>query len=104
MKKIPFLFLALAFAMPVLAGGHSYQPGRILSFDTAQHMKGHGAKNEIVYSVQAGSVVYKVTDHSSKHKFSAGEDVECRADSKHLYIEKRKGGEVKFDILGESSQ
>lgn len=97
-----FAFLLLS-AIPALAGPRVYQSGKVLSFDTGQVQKGskHAAKDEVVYQVQVGSVVYKVTNHTKKHEFSADQIVQCRTDKTHLYIEKEKGGEVKYDIVGE---
>lgn len=105
MKLIAILLLAAASAAPALAGPRAYQPGKVLAFDTNQYSKGskHAVKDEVVYQVQVGSVIYKVTEHSKKQKFSAGQPVQCRVEKKNLFIEKEKSGEAKYDIVGESS-
>lgn len=106
MKNVAILCLAAIFAVSAFAGPRLYQSGKIVSFDTGQRPKNpkHAPKDEVVYQVQIASTVYKVTNHSKKQDFSAGQDVQCRVDKNHLIIEKEKGGEVKYDILGESSQ
>lgn len=107
MKTLAMFLLVTATAIPACAGSRSYATGRILAFDTGQQrakdMK-HVPKDEIIYQVQIGATIYKVTDHSKKHEFAAGEDVECRVDKGHVYIQKLKGGEVKYDIVGESAE
>lgn len=106
--KIPMILcLAAISVVPAFAGPRLYQPGRILSFDTGQQRVKNvkkAAKDELVYQVQINSTVYKVTNHSKKQEFSAGQDVQCRVEKTHLMIEKIKGGEVKYDILGEAAQ
>lgn len=106
--KIPAIFcLAAIFVIPAVAGPRVYGPGRILSFDTGQQRAKNAKqapKDEVVYQVQINSTVYKVTNHSKKQEFSAGQDVQCRVDKTHLIIERLKGGEVKYDILGETAQ
>lgn len=106
--KIPtILCLAAICVVPAMAGPRVYQPGKILAFDTGQQRAKNvkqAPKDEVVYQVQINSTVYKVTNHSKKQEFSAGEDVQCRVDKTHLIIEKLKGGEVKYDILGETAQ
>jgi hypothetical protein len=107
MKAMAMFCLAGLFAVAALAGPHPYQSGKILSFDTGQQRAKNAkkaAKDELVYQVQIESVIYKVTNHSKKQEFSAGDEVQCRVDKTHLLIQKPKGGEVKYDILGESSQ
>jgi hypothetical protein len=107
MKTLALLCLSAISAMPAAAGPRVYQPGRILSFETGQERAKnvkHAPKNELVYRVQIGSVIYEVTNHSTKQQFSAGQDVQCRVEKSHLFIEKPKGGEVKYDILGESTE
>jgi hypothetical protein len=107
MKTLALLCLSAISAMPAAAGPRVYQPGRILSFETGQERAKnvkHAPKNELVYRVQIGSVIYEVTNHSTKQQFSAGRDVQCRVEKSHLFIEKPKGGEVKYDILGESTE
>ncbi|MGB6483795.1 MAG: hypothetical protein WBE86_09950 [Candidatus Acidiferrales bacterium] len=105
MKTLAIFCLAAVSAVPVFAGPRDYQSGKILAFDTGQRAKNpkHPPKDEVVYQVQIESTIYKVTNHSKKQDFSAGEEVQCRIDKSHLIIEKPKGGEVKYDILGESS-
>lgn len=105
MKTLAMICLCACFAVPALAGQRNYQLGTILSFDTGQqHEKNHFAKDEIVYQVQIESIVYKVTNHSKKMQFSAGDQVMCFVSKNHLVIQKSKGGEVKFDILAEAAQ
>lgn len=105
MKTILMICFAAALAIPAFAGPREYQSGKILAFETGQqHERNHFAKDEIVYQVQIESVIYKVTNHSKKAEFSAGEEVQCRVEKTHLIIEKLKHGEVKFEILGESAQ
>ncbi|MFZ1110905.1 MAG: hypothetical protein WAN33_00435 [Candidatus Acidiferrales bacterium] len=106
MKTLAILCLAALSAVPVFAGPRDYQSGKILAFDTGQTAKNskHPPKADVVYQVQIGSTIYKITNYSKKQDFSAGEEVQCRVDKTHLIIEKLKGGEVKYDILGESSQ
>ena len=103
MKLFAILLFSFMSAIPAHAGPRTYQSGKVLSFDTGQVQKGskHAAKDEVVYQVQVGSVVYKVTNHSKKHEFSADQIVQCRMDKTHLFIEKEKGGEVKYDVVGE---
>lgn len=105
-KTIATFWLAGLCAVAALAGPRLYQSGKILSFDTGQQRAQNTkkpAKDELVYQVQIDSVIYRVTNHSKKQEFSAGDEVQCRVDKTHLIIEKLKGGEVKYDILGESS-
>ena len=106
MRTLAILCLAALACVPAFAGPREYQAGKILAFDTGKWSKDskHPAKDEVTYQVQIGSTVYKVTNHSKKQDFSAGEEVQCRVDKTHLIVEKLKGGEVKYDILGESSQ
>jgi hypothetical protein len=107
MKIFSSLCLTAVFAVSVFAGPRPYQAGKILSFDTGQQRAKNAKqapKDEVVYQVQIESTIYKVTNHSKKQEFSAGQDVQCRVDKNHLIIEKLKGGEVKYDILGETSQ
>jgi hypothetical protein len=106
MKTLVTVCLAVVFALPVFAGPRDYQAGKILAFDAGQGSKNskHPPKADVVYQVQIGSTIYKVTNYSKKQDFSAGDEVQCRVDKTHLIIEKLKGGEVKYDILGESSQ
>lgn len=106
MKTLAIFCLAAISAIPVFAGPRDYQTGKILGFDTGQGSKNskHAPKANVVYQVQIGSTIYKVTNYSKKQDFSAGDEVQCRVDKTHLIIEKLKGGEVKYDILGESSQ
>lgn len=107
MKTLAMICLCACFAVPALAGQRNYQLGTILAFDTGQQAAKnvkHVAKDEIVYQVQIQSVVYKVTNHSKKEEFSAGEQVMCFVEKNHLVIQKAKGGEVKLDILAESAQ
>ncbi len=101
MKLLAILFLAAA-----AAAGPAHQSGKVISFDVQQYFKKGSkkkAKNEIVYKVQIGSMIYKITNGGTKRKFSAGEVVECRVDKKHLYMENAKGKESKFAIVGEES-
>lgn len=104
MKTLTMICLCACFAVPALAGQRNYQLGTILSFDTGQQPVKHAVKGEVVYQVQIQSVVYKVTNHSKKTQFSAGDQVECFVSKNHLVIQKPKGGEVKLDILAESAQ
>lgn len=107
MKTLATLCLAVLCAAPAFAGPHPYHAGKILSFDTGQQRNKNpkrAAKDEVVYQVQVDAVIYKVTHHSKKQEFSAGQDVQCRVEKSHLIVQKEKGGEVKYDILGESSQ
>jgi hypothetical protein len=106
MKTLVVFCLAVVFAVPAFAGPRDYQAGKILGFDTGQSSKNskRPPKADVVYQVQIGSTIYKVTNYSKKQDFSAGDEVQCRVDKTHLIIEKLKGGEVKYDILGESSQ
>lgn len=107
MKTLAILCLAAISVFPALAGPRVYQSGKILSFDTGQQRAKNvkqAPKDEVVYQVQINSTIYKVTNHSKKQDFSAGQDVQCRVDKTHLIIEKLKGGEVKYDILGETAQ
>lgn len=99
--------LAAIFVVPAMAGPRVYQAGKILAFDTGQQRAKkvkQAPKDEVVYQVQINSTVYKVTNHTKKQEFSAGEEVECRVEKTHLIIEKAKGGEVRYEILGESAQ
>lgn len=106
--KIPAIVcLAAICVVPAMAGPRVYQPGKILAFDTMQRQTKNvkqALKGELIYQVQINSTIYKVTNHSKKQEFSAGQDVQCRIDKTHLIIEKLKGGEVKYDILGENAQ
>lgn len=102
MKTLLLLLFAAIAAPAALAGGHAYQYGRVLSFDTGQNLSKRAAKGEVVYQVQIGATVYKVTNHSRKPQFTAGQDVDCRVEKGRVYLRKPKGGEVKFEILGES--
>jgi hypothetical protein len=107
MKTLAILCLAAISVVPAFAGPRIYQSGKILAFDTGQRRAKNvkqAPKDEVVYQVQINATIYKVTNHSKKQDFSAGQDVQCRVDKTHLVIEKLKGGEVKYDILGESSQ
>ncbi len=106
MKTLATFCLAALCSVPLFAGPRDYQAGKILGFDTGQGSKNskHPPKADVVYQVQIGPTIYKVTNYSKKQDFSAGEEVQCRVDKTHLIIEKLKGGEVKYDILGESSQ
>ncbi|HEV2303900.1 MAG TPA: hypothetical protein VGR93_00140 [Candidatus Acidoferrales bacterium] len=105
MKTLALLLLAAIAAPAALAGGnHAYQYGKVLSFDTGQRLSKHAPKGEVIYQVQIGTVIYKVTRHSKKAEFSAGEDVDCRVDKDRLILRKPKGGEMKYEILGESSR
>jgi hypothetical protein len=107
MKIRAILCLAAISVVPAMAGPRVYQAGKILSFDTGQQRAKNvkqSPKDEVVYQVQINSTVYKVTNHSKKQEFSAGQDVQCRVDKTHLIIEKAKGGETKYDILGEAAQ
>jgi hypothetical protein len=107
MKTLAIFCLSAISAMSAAAGPRVYQSGRILSFETGQERAKnvkHVPKDELVYRVQIGPVIYEVTNHSTKQQFSAGQDVQCRVAKTHLYIEKPKGGEVKYDILGESTE
>jgi hypothetical protein len=107
MRKLLLLCLAVVSAVVVFAGPRPYQAGKIVSFDTGQQRAKNvkqSPKDEIVYQVQINSTIYKVTNHSKKQDFSAGQDVQCRVEKNHLIIEKLKGGEVKYDILAETSQ
>ena len=104
MKTLVLLLFAAIAAPAALAGGHAYQYGRVLSFDTGQNLSTRAIKGEVVYQVQIGATVYRATDHSKKPRFSAGEDVDCRVEKDRLYLRKPKGGEVKLEILGESVQ
>lgn len=105
MKTIALLVLALfAIAPTALAGEHVYQYGRVLSFDTGRNAQKHAPKGDITYEVQIGAVIYKVTNHSKKPEFAAGEDVNCRVDKDRLFLRKPNGGEVRFDILAESAK
>jgi hypothetical protein len=106
-KALVISCLAGLFAVAAAAGPRPYRPGKILSFDTGQQRAKNAkkaAKDELVYQVQIESVVYKITNHTKKQEFSAGDEVQCRVDKTHLVIQKSKGGEVKYEILGESSQ
>lgn len=107
MKTFVTLCFAAALAIPAFAGPREYQPGKILAFDTGQQRAKnakHPPKDEVVYQVEIAGTTYKVTNHTKKQEFSAGEEVQCRLEKTHLIIEKLKGGEVKYDILGESAQ
>lgn len=106
MKIIVICALAAVSAVSVFAGPRTYQSGKIVSFDTGQRAKNpkHAPKDEVTYQVQIDQTIYKVTNHTKKQEFSAGQQVECRVEKNHLIVEKLKGGEVKYDILGESSQ
>ncbi len=104
MKTLAMICLCACFAVPALAGQRNYQLGTILAFDTGQQAAKHAPKGDVVYQVQIQSVVYKVTNHSKKEEFSAGEQVMCFVEKNHLVIQKAKGGEVKLDILAESAQ
>lgn len=104
MRTFVLLLFAVICAPAALAGGHSYQYARVLSFDTGQNLSKHATKGEVVYRVQIGATIYKATEHSKKPRFAAGEDVDCRVQKDRLYLRKPKGGEVKFEILGESVQ
>lgn len=100
-----FVFAALIAASGALAAGtHDYQYGRVLSFDMGARLSKHAPKGDVVYQVQIGTVIYKVTRHSKKAEFSAGEDVNCRVEKDRLVLRKPNGGEVKYEILGESSR
>lgn len=101
MKTFAIVLLLTASAIPACGSPRSYQAGKILAFDTGERDR-NAKQDEIVYRVQVEEVIYKVTNHSKKRDFSAGEEVQCRVDKNRLIIEKRKGGEVKCDILGES--
>lgn len=103
MKTLTLICLSVLFAVPALAGQRNYRMGTILSFDAGQQLD-RNAKHEIVYQVQVDSVVYRVTSHSKKVEFSAGDQVACFVAKNRLFIQKPKGGEVKFEILGESVQ
>lgn len=106
MKTLAMVFLSAAFAVAAFAGPRTYQMGTILAFDTGQQLDKNAkhAKGEIVYQVQIQSVIYKITNHSKKRQFSAGDQVACYVAKNRLFIQKPKGGELKFDILGESVQ
>lgn len=105
MKTLALICLSMAFSIAAFAGPRNYQMGSILSFDTGQGMNNSKhEKGAIVYQVQVGSVIYKVTNNSKKPEFSAGDQVLCYVSKNRLLIQKPKGGEVKFDILGESVQ
>lgn len=106
MKTLATLCFSLLFVLPALAGPRMYQTGKILAFDTGQAAgtNKHANKGEVVYQVQIGETVYKVTNYTRKQDFSAGEEVQCRVEKTHLYITKPKGGKVKYDILGESAR
>lgn len=105
-KTLAMVFLSAAFAVAASAGPRTYQMGTILAFDTGQQLEKNAkrARGEIVYQVQIQSVIYKVTNHSKKREFSAGDQVACYVAKNRLFVQKSKGGEVKFDILGESVQ
>lgn len=107
MKTLVVICFAAALAIPAFAGSPEYQSGKILAFDTglqrAKNVK-HAPKDEVVYQVQVEGTIYKVTNHTKRQDFSAGEEVRCRVEKTHLIIEKLKGGEVKYEILGESTQ
>ncbi|HEV2422936.1 MAG TPA: hypothetical protein VGS59_14605 [Candidatus Acidoferrales bacterium] len=107
MKTLVALCFVAALATPAFAGPREYQSGKIVAFDTGQQRAKnvkHGPKDEVVYQVQIAGTIYKVTNHTKKQDFSAGEEVQCRVEKTHLIIEKLKGGEVKYEILGESAQ
>lgn len=104
MKTLAMLFLLAFVAVPAVAGPRNYQLGTILSFDSGQQAVKHAPKGAVVYQVQVQSVIYKVTNHSKKEEFSAGDQVMCYVEKNRLVIQKPKGGEVKFDILAESVQ
>lgn len=107
MKTLVALCFVAALATPAFAGPREYQSGKIVAFDTGQQRAKnvkHGPKDEVVYQVQIAGTIYKVTNHTKKQDFSAGEEVQCRVEKAHLIIEKLKGGEVKYEILGESAQ
>lgn len=107
MKTFIALCFAAALAIPVFAGPREYQSGKILAFDTGQQRvknAKHAPKDEVTYQVLIEGTIYKITNHTKKQDFSAGAEVRCRVEKMHLIIEKLKGGEVKYDILGESAQ
>ena len=107
MKTLVTLFFVAALAIPAFAGPREYEAGKIVAFDTGQQRAKntkHPPKDEVTYQVQIQGTIYKVTNHTKKQDFSAGEEVQCRVEKTHLIIEKLKGGEVKYDILGESAQ
>ncbi len=98
MKTFALLLVlaAAACAPAAFPRAHFYQAGTVLSFQNVSRKAG------TVYSIQIGATIYKITRHSKKHEFSAGQTVACRVAKNNFFVRKPKGGELKFEILGES--
>jgi hypothetical protein len=102
-RTVALLVLFLAFWAPLYA--QSYQPGRILKWDTEAYGR-HGdvTRNAVVYYIQVANIVYQVTRGTTRPEANlvSGQQVQCRIEKDHMFIPGEKGKEVKFAVIGSS--
>jgi len=98
--KTLLLAVALLFATPLLADTGTVVKWKSESYSQSAHI----IRNQIVYTIKIGDIVYQVTRHNDKVEFTNGQTVECRPDKNRMFITNDKGKEVKFEIVGEESR
>jgi hypothetical protein len=100
-RTVALLLLFLAFCAPSCA--QSYQPGKILKWDTEAYGRhGNVTRNAAIYYIQVGNIVYQVTRGTTRPEANlvSGQQVQCRIEKDHMFIPGEKGKEVKFAVIG----
>lgn len=88
------LFTSVTFAQ-------TWESGTIVKWELKDYSQSaHITRNQIVYSVRVGKVIYQVARRRDKVEMAAGQQVKCRTEKGHFFVRDDRGKETKYEIVG----